>query len=159
MKTFTLLIFGICLGLIARGQVIVTELISSGGDSFENIAWSAGESITESFEQDGIILNHGFHAGEIIQETEVQGIHVDPEKLVVFPNPSSDNVKIVLDTRYNKNGYLHYTMINEIGQVVKKGKYPAETHILNIQDLPPGYYVLTIISNNEIVKSFKLIKK
>ncbi len=50
-------------------------------------------------------------------------------------------------------------MINGIGQVVKKGKYPAETHILNIQDLPPGYYLLTIISNNEIVKSFKLIKK
>ncbi|MFW6096070.1 MAG: hypothetical protein ACOC8S_06515 [Bacteroidota bacterium] len=65
MKTFTLLIFGICLGLIVRGQVVVTELISSGGNGFANIAWSAGESITESFKQDGIILNHGFHHGEI----------------------------------------------------------------------------------------------
>ena len=65
MKTLTLLIFGICLGLIARGQVIVTELISSGGDSFGNIAWSAGGSITESYEHEGIILNHGFYHGDI----------------------------------------------------------------------------------------------
>ncbi len=159
MRRFILLFFYVFLALTVNSQVIVNELISFGGDSFQNLDWSAGECMIESFNQTGLILTQGFQQGIEIQQTSVQKLKNPSEDIVVFPNPAMDNIIIDMDAEYLTRSLLSFTIVNENGQIKKEGRNLSETNIISIQNLPAGLYILNIFSNNEIIQSFKIIKQ
>lgn len=159
MRKFILLFFFVFLAFAVNSQVIVNELISFGGDSFQNLDWSAGECMTESFDQTGLILTQGFQQGIEIQQNPVQKMKNISEDIVVFPSPAVDNIIIDMDAEYLTKSPVYFTMVNEKGQLRKEGKNLRETNIINIQRLPAGLYILNIYSDKEIIRSFKIIKQ
>ncbi|MEA2105584.1 MAG: T9SS type A sorting domain-containing protein [Bacteroidota bacterium] len=159
MKKFIFLFVCVCLGFTTQSQIIVNDLISSGGGSFQTMDWSVAECMTETYEQSGIILTQGFHQGRKNQETAVYEMADMSGKISVYPNPVKDNMNIVLDTECLKNSSIRYTIINESGQVKLEGENLTETNAINIQQLPPRLYILNILSDKKIMQSFKIIKK
>ncbi|MDY6801330.1 MAG: T9SS type A sorting domain-containing protein [Bacteroidota bacterium] len=159
MRKFIFLFVCVCLGLTTKSQIMVNDLISSGGASFLSMDWSVGECMTETYEQSGILLTQGFHQGSKNQETAVHEMLDIAGKISVYPNPVKDNINIVLDTECLKNSLISYTIINESGQAKLEGKNLTETNVINIQQLPPGFYILNILSGKKIMQSFKIIKK
>ena len=159
MRKIILLFFYVFLAFTAHSQVIVNELISFGGGSFQNMDWSAGECMTETFDQPGLILTQGFLQGKESSQTSVQKMKNPSEDITVFPNPAMDNIILNMNAEYLTSSLLSFTIVNENGQIKKEGRNLNETNTISIQRLPAGLYILNIFSNKEIIQSFKIIKQ
>lgn len=84
-----------------------------------------------------------------IQELTNNAHHI----VSAYPNPVSNDLNISLD----KNSPENYSIeiINGLGQIVLKTNY---TNKINVSDLPKGFYVLKLSTNNIYADSFKFIK-
>jgi len=73
---------------------------------------------------------------------------IDPQenKLVVYPNPVSNN----LTFSYKENGgKVNYILTDMMGKIEMTGKPDRnESHTLDVSELNPGIYVLSVISDN-----------
>lgn len=73
---------------------------------------------------------------------------IEKTNLFIYPNPSSEYIKIEPLT-----DDVNYSIFNTLGQIVKNGR--AE-QILDITNLPNGYYQIIIFNEDEItMKSFQ----
>lgn len=82
------------------------------------------------------------------------GLSVDHStitKIQIFPNPVADVITISGVEQVNS-----VNVFNSAGQLVKSQNF-GKTVI--VKDLPPGVYVLKVMSSNSEMKEFKFIKK
>lgn len=102
--------------------------------------------------------------------TEIQGIHqaykietptslskdYEDIKCVLFPNPTKGN--ITLDIDISKHAALFYSIINTQGQELHYA--PVESNItqLNFDRLNPSVYLVKIIEEKQIIKTYKITK-
>lgn len=70
------------------------------------------------------------------------------EKISAFPNPASSELNIIISA--SLVGYP-YQLINNLGQVVLKGKTTATKFALEVNELPVGTYVLNIGDQSTVV--------
>ena len=77
----------------------------------------------------------------------------EPE-LRIYPNPVTNELRILHNNTVTENYVAE--IINNLGQVVLK---TGSADIINISDLPTGFYVLNLNCNNNIPQSFKFIKE
>lgn len=70
------------------------------------------------------------------------------QDLKVAPNPFSDYIDIDLQFVANDSESWKYTIINSMGQPVKKEEISQPTHrIFNLSNLPRGIYLLINYTN------------
>lgn len=74
--------------------------------------------------------------------------------MLIYPNPANNLVTIKINTNLLGSPY---TVTDQLGRTMLTGKLILENSNININELSPGMYVLTIGEQNQ--KSFKLIKK
>lgn len=76
------------------------------------------------------------------------------DQFILYPNPTTNllSIKTNLDNSNNT-----YSILNSIGQVVLIGKLNSEISTIDVNSLESGVY--TILFNDEINKSYKLIKQ
>ena len=100
-------------------------------------------------------IGEGFH--QPIEDTiTTKDLNDEIININVYPNPFSDIVFI--DSKIKSDLYI--TIINSIGQsVYQTQSAKMERMEISVQHLPPGIYMLIAKTDNDIVKSFKLIKK
>ncbi len=78
----------------------------------------------------------------------------NPEKesaLQIFPNPASKQITIELEGQHDN---IHLSIINELGMKVKQQVLSNGQRTLNIEDLPTGFYMVELKTENE-----QMIKK
>jgi len=85
-------------------------------------------------------------------------------QFTAFPNPATDFVCLKVDASTEfiagslKVESLKYT-INELsGKVLQTGILLKETERINFSIYAQGTYILTVQQNNQLVKSFQIIK-
>jgi hypothetical protein len=76
---------------------------------------------------------------------------------VTYPNPTSDYIVLALKNS-NLTG-LSYVLYDLQGRIVSKGIIQQENTAIAMQKLVTGVYVLKVNQNNQVLKSFKIIKK
>jgi hypothetical protein len=76
--------------------------------------------------------------------------------LDLFPNPSSDLVKLMLDQDNPKN--MSYRLYNNQGAIVQEHVITDRETILHLGSFPSAPYVLHILKDNREIKSFIIIK-
>jgi len=93
--------------------------------------------------------------GEITVGTDPS---VSPVKLVVFPNPSEDNITIkIMQEKIEKPKYL---IFNLDGQLKDNGIITSDVQEIDISELTTGIYLLTVYDNNgDLIASEKIIKE
>ena len=153
MKRHTLVLFS----LLATGTVSAQEVVSTQGDSYSNasgsIDFTLGEVIIAT-ETDGTNdLTQGFH------QTNWNFVGVEDHspnyEATIFPNPTSDVLNIRTSTFEN----VTYTLYDALGKMVKQGKLSTEQTPIQVSQLAPGRYSLTLNNETEKLKTFKLIKQ
>lgn len=90
----------------------------------------------------------------ICAELSNQEISKIDDKILIFPNPSSESISIQNIGNTNKN--YNYEIIDYVGRVVKIGNSNYGDAI-NISNLESGNYIIEVISDNQ-KNDFKIIK-
>ena len=91
-----------------------------------------------------------------ISSTLGTDIHYIQLEMSVYPNPTADIINLKIEQL--EKGY-EYTFYNATGNLLKKQNIREKTTQIDASTLPKGIYLLSVKKDNQIIKTFKIIKK
>lgn len=128
------------------GRAGAQILISSGGDAYttttNHVVLSIGESFVETQTPGANALTYGFN--QPIPGT-IGILETGPIELEVFPNPTSNYVKV--DTPFEEA--LEITIWSASGQLIEVQTIQPEQPILDFRMLPASVYILRMRIDNK----------
>ena len=145
--------------LLALTSTLTTtaqEVIATQGDSYSNTSTQIDFTIGElliSTGTDGINdITQGFHQ----TNWNFVGLedHAPGYQATIFPNPTSEVLNITTSTFEN----VTYTLYDAQGKLIFQDKLSAEQTPIQVSQLAPGSYSLTLSNETQNLKTFKLIK-
>lgn len=135
-------------------QSIERQLVSNGGASIKNadisVDFSIGESIISTEEIENSILTQGFQQPNLRINTAINEEEV--LTISVFPNPSSDNIKITTE-----GGEINLVIYDDYGHIFYQIKSSKQHNKVNITNWPSGKYHI-VAQNRETNNSQSFIK-
>ena len=144
--------------LSASAQTASPELVSSSGDSFNNTSyqldWSIGECITATHSAGDYVITQGFHQNSYVV-TSVEDLRTDIQ-MSVYPNPTSDFISLKVES--SKAEDMQYTITDFSGRVLQTANFVEDIEQINFTNYAVGTYFITVLENNQLIKSFKIIK-
>lgn len=152
MKKNTLVLFS----LFATISVSAQEVVATQGDSYSNgsanIDFTIGEVIIDTGTDGTNDLTQGFHQ----TNWNFLGVenHSPNYEAIIFPNPTED----VLNIRTSMFENVTYTLYDAQGKLVMQDILSAEQTPIQVSQLAPGSYSLTLNNETQNLKTFKLIK-
>lgn len=133
--------------------------VTSGGNAIGfggSVSYSVGQLVyTTETGTNGSVTQGVQQAIEII----VLGIDNFPEiKLImsVFPNPTTAFVNLKIE-EYSTNN-LHYQLYDINGKQIQNQKITTSETQISMEDLTKSIYLLNVLDNNKLLKTFKIIK-
>ena len=132
------------------------EVVSSQGETFSNangsMDFTVGEVVINTGTNGTNDLTQGFH------QTNWNLVGVEDfapnYEVTIFPNPTQDVLNIKTNTFENVN----YTLYDAQGKLVMQNILTAEQTPIQVSQLAPGAYSLSINDQKGQLKNFKLIK-
>jgi hypothetical protein len=152
MKKNTIVLFS----LFAAVSVSAQEVVSTQGDSYSNasgsIDFTIGEVIINTGTDGTNTLTQGFHQ----TNWNFVGLedHLSSYEATIFPNPTLD----VLNIRTSSFEGVTYTLYDAQGKLVLQDLLASEQTPIEVSELAPGSYSLTLNNATQNLKTFKLIK-
>ena len=152
MKKNTIVLFS----LFATLTVSAQEVVSTQGDSYSNasgsIDFTIGEVIINTGTDGTNDLTQGFH------QTNWNFLGLEDfapnYEAIIFPNPTEDVLNIRTSTFEN----VTYSLYDGQGKLVMQDILSAEQTPVQVSQLVPGNYSLTLNNETENLKTFKLVK-
>jgi hypothetical protein len=152
MKKHALVLFS----LFATIYVSAQEVVATQGDSYSNatanIDFTIGEVIIATGTDGTNDLTQGFH------QTNWNFVGLEDfapnYEATIFPNPTED----VLNIRTSAFENVTYTLYDAQGKLVMKNMLSAEQTPIQVSQLAPGSYSLTLNNETQNLKTFKLVK-
>ena len=153
MKKNTLVLFSI----LATLSVTAQEIVATQGDSYTNssgsIDFTIGEVIINTGTDGTNDLTQGFH------QTNWNFVsiedHVPSYEAIIFPNPTS----AILNIRTSSFENVTYTLYDVQGKLVLQDKLSSVQTPIQVSQLTPGSYSLTLNNDTQNLKTFQLIKQ
>ncbi len=157
MKIITIiLIFFIKIGFAQTTPNM--QLLSTSGDRFNStnyqLDWSIGECVTATHKTDSYVITQGFH-----QDTYIITLVKDLAKntdISVFPNPTSDMLTVRCDNCKNNSSIL--TVTDTQGKIIRQKIITSKDEHINLSGYADGIYFLSVKQQNELIKTFNIIK-
>ncbi len=115
------------------GQIVYTTNTGAGGSVAQGVQQPYEISIVLGLEDHQISLN-----------------------MKVYPNPTSDF--LILNVGNFELSTLNFELFDVSGKLLESKKITSITETISMENLPSSTYFLKITSNNEEVKTFKIIK-
>ena len=76
-------------------------------------------------------------------------IEVEPERIVLYPSPARDYIKIESSSSHSTTGFEKYQIINHAGNVIEGGSFGAlRSGEIDISRLPAGHFYLKLTSGS-----------
>ena len=152
MKKNTIVVFSFFAVLSGSAQ----EVVATQGDSYSNasanIDFTLGEVIIDTGTDGNNDLTQGFH------QTNWNFLGVEDfapnYEATIFPNPTEDVLNIRTSTFEN----VTYTLYDAQGKLVMQNILSAEQTPIQVSQLAPGSYLLTLNNETQNLKTFKLVK-
>ena len=153
-KTITSVVF-VLLGL--GGLHAQENAVTTGGD-----ATGAGGSSSYTVGQVVYTTNTGTNGSvaqgvqqpyEISTTVGINETSINLE-LSVYPNPTTD----YLTLKVEDNTELNYQLYDSQGKIIENKKVTANSTTISMEALPKSIYFLNVTDNNQVVKTFKIIK-
>ena len=153
MKKNILVLFLFFASLAVSAQEVVATQGESYSNASANIDFTIGEVIIAT-ETDGTNdLTQGFH------QTNWNFLGVEDfapnYEAIIYPNPTSDVLNIRTSTFEN----VTYTLYDAHGKLVMQNILSSEQTPIQVSQLAPGSYSLTLNNETQNLKTFKLIKQ
>ena len=152
MKKNTIVLFS----LVTSISVSAQEVVSTQGESYSNasakIDFTIGEVVINTGTDGTNDLTQGFH------QTNWTFLGVEDfapnYEAIIFPNPTQE----VLNIRTSMFENVTYTLYDAQGKLVMQNILSAEQTPIQVSQLAPGSYSLTLNNETQNLKTFKLIK-
>ena len=93
---------------------------------------------------------------EISVITSNEELHEMAEQIEVFPNPFIDAVNIKIANNHGTN--KRYLLMDMNGKLLKQGNIETDETLIDAAFLIKGTYLLSIMNEKALAKSFKIIK-
>ena len=143
--------------LFATISVSAQEVVSTQGESYSNasgnIDFTIGEVVINTGTDGTNDLTQGFH------QTNWNFLGVEDfapnYEAIIYPNPTSDVLNIRTSTFEN----VTYTLYDAHGKLVMQNILSSEQTPIQVSQLAPGSYSLTLNNETQNLKTFKLIKQ
>lgn len=152
MKKKTLMLFLLFASLAVTAQEVVATQGCSYSNASANIDFTIGEVIIDTGTDETNDLTQGFH------QTNWNFLGVEDfapnYEAIIFPNPTQD----VLNIRTSAFENVTYTLYDVQGKLVMQNILSAEQTPIQVSQLAPGNYSLTLNSETQNLKTFKLVK-
>ncbi len=144
------------LTLLTTLSLTAQEVVSTQGDSYSNasgsIDFTLGEVIIATGTDGTNDITQGFH------QTNWNFLGVEDYapnyEATIFPNPTEDVLNIRTSTFEN----VTYTLYDAQGKLVLQDALSGEQTPIQVSQLAPGSYSLTLNNETQNLKTFKLIK-
>jgi hypothetical protein len=75
-------------------------------------------------------------------------------EMSVYPNPTANYLTLKVDDTKN----LSYLLIDATGKVIKSNTISNVQTKIDLQHLAKAYYFVKVVNNNQLIKTFKVIK-
>ena len=152
MKKNTLVLFSFFASLAVTAQEVVATQGGSYSNASANIDFTIGEVIIDTGTDGTNDLTQGFHQ----TNWNILGFedYAPNYQATIFPNPTSD----VLNIKTNSFENVTYTLYDAQGKLVMQNILSAEQNPIQVSQLAPGSYSLTLNNETQNLKTFKLIK-
>ena len=153
LKSTALLLLAISCGSL-NAQTSVT---ATGGDA-SGSGGSASYTVGQVF-YTAATGTTGSVAQGVQQPYEISitvGVEEKTIGLAAFPNPTKDQLNLSV-AGFTNQQYI-YQLYDASGKLVKSDKVSSSTTSINTQALTPGIYLLSVLDNNSIIKTFRIIK-
>ena len=146
----------VLLSLFAAISVSAQEVVSTQGESYSNasanINFTIGEVIINTGTDGTNDITQGFH------QTNWNFLGVEdfaPDyEATIFPNPTQD----VLNIKTSSYENVTYTLYDAQGKLVMQNPLSSEQTLIQVSQLAPGSYSLTLNNVQQQLKTYKLIK-
>jgi len=152
MKKNTLVLFSFFASLAVTAQEVVSTQGESYATASAKIDFTIGEVIVATGTDGTNDLTQGFH------QTNWNFLGVEdyaPKyEATIFPNPTEDVLNIRTSTFEN----VTYTLYDAQGKLVMQNILSAEQTPIQVSQLAPGNYSLTLNNETQNLKVFKLVK-
>ena len=143
--------------LFAAFAASAQEVVSSQGQTYSNangsIDFTVGEVVINTGSNGTNDLTQGFH------QTNWNFLGLEDfapnYEATIFPNPTED----VLNIRSSTFDNVTYTLYDSQGKLVMQNILSAEQTPIQVSQLAPGAYSLTLNNQTQNLKTFKLIKQ
>ena len=164
MKDFTLVFVFMTLLFSGTCQTITQDVISNGGETYEQINGSVqfniGETIVETYSNpDSPQMYNGFEQGSYSLVGVEENLKINNLEVNIFPNPTQDDFVIKLDYDYYENFYFSVT--DNVGKIIYgPSKINNISTQVNLSNHERGLYQL-IVTNEDLQyqKAFKILKQ
>ena len=157
MKTIVTFLF-LVFALIANAQNVEREVISSGGNFYTNsagqLSTTIGEPVISTYANGSNVLTQGFQQTKIVV-TGVKDNRID-FLMNVFPNPTINS--LTLKIQELKEG-ISYTIYSVEGKLLLTNQLIGLETKVDVSNLSKGSYFLNITENNNLIKTYKIIKQ
>lgn len=141
--------------LLSPGDYYVgIQQLTSNGDLPVYVATAGMAQAGRSVLQEGLAFTLGYlystpmirlHLAEV--PVGVAGRDDSPERMRIWPNPAHTTVQVDLDGKNGKGGWM---ITDAMGRMRREGTWQDQlsTLVLDVGDLPPGAYLLTVWSGS-----------
>ena len=152
MKRHTLVLFSFFASLAVTAQEVVATQVESYSNASANIDFTIGEVIINTGTDGTNDLTQGFHQ----TNWNFLGVenHAPNYEATIFPNPTED----VLNIKTSSFENVTYTLYDAQGKLVMQDILSAEQTPIQVSQLAPGGYTLTLNNQTQNLKTFKLVK-
>jgi hypothetical protein len=150
ITTIVALIFSV--GVQAQETVPATggEATGSGGTA----SYSVGQVVyTTATGTNGSVAQGMQQPYEISVTIGVNETTINLE-LSVYPNPTTNYLTLKVDDFET----LNFQLIDLQGKVIENKKVTATTSTIEMEELPKAIYFLKVTKDNQLIKTFKVIK-
>lgn len=136
------------------------SVITVAGDYVEDddlsVSWTLGEVVTEALNQDNITLSQGQQQFTV---SLISGIGQKYDFAVTaYPNPTKNALSVTFSNDEKNNLILN--LYNSLGvEIHQQGLTSDQKNTIPMTDYPAGVYIITIKCQQELLKTFRIIKQ
>ena len=152
MKKTAFVLFSLITAITVSAQEVVSTQGESYSNASANIDFTIGEVIINTGTDGTNDITQGFHQ----TNWNFLGVedHAPNYEATIFPNPTEDVLNIKTRTFENVN----YALYDAHGKLVMQDILSAEQTSIQVSQLAPGSYLLTLNNQTQNLKTFKLVK-
>lgn len=139
--------------LIKSTLLYSQSVIATGISKDGSVNWTIGEVVSETITGNENVLTQGFYQPRFIVSGG-NGISDNERMILVYLNTKGD----LLTIKYNNYNHLSFSLLTIQGIVLQREYINNNETKIPLNRFPGGIYLLLIKRNNQIVKSFKVVK-
>ena len=155
LKQLTTFSFLLLTSVLSAQETFSSSGFSSNGNS-GLITYSVGQVAIDFSTGNNGSLYQGVQQPYEIFSTLGNGILNINLKLIAYPNPTTDQLVLSIENIQGKKYY--YQLFNINGKTLLSNKCLENKTNINLNEFPSNTYLLSIIENNAVIKTFRIIK-